>query len=79
MSDRQICTPRKAFTQPGSNDREHFYISTIDAAKIRRMEKWEADVTDLDTGAIYTLKGAPCTIPTCYCDAVVINKQDKPQ
>lgn len=71
---RQICTPRKPFTQPGSDDRERFYISKEDAAVFRR-GKWTATVTDLDTGTKYTLQAAPCTIPTCYCDAVILHAE----
>jgi hypothetical protein len=77
MSDnRVLCTPRKPFTRPESEDRERFYISRADAAKVIPGKKWNAKVTCLDTGATYDLQGAPCTLG-CHCDAVILRKEMK--
>lgn len=31
---------------------------------------WKIEATDLHTGRRLRIKAAPCSIPTCYCDAV---------
>ena len=43
-----------------------------DYAKIGRGSKWEAGVTDQDTGKTYLVRGASCGLPGCYCDAVIV-------
>ena len=39
-----------------------------------RGEPWSAKVTDLNSGIEYEVKGAPCNLPGCFCDAVVVFK-----
>lgn len=61
-----LFTPR----QQGSTHRLTLRLSDEDYAKIGRGAPWEAIVTDLDTGIQYRAKGAPCSMPRCFCDAI---------
>ena len=72
MKGTNICTPK---TSDNSDERIKLLISDADALKIKRGMKWKATVTDLITGIEYPLKGCACSMPDCYCDAVVINKK----
>jgi hypothetical protein len=60
-------TPRKSYE---TDDRHEMRLSDEDQAKIRR-GRWKAEVTDLNTGIRYEVKGASCGLPRCFCDAVV--------
>jgi hypothetical protein len=75
-AERYLCTPRNASTEPGApeSERARFYISAADHAKLQRGYAWRATVTDLDTGVLYTLQGAPCTLE-CFCDAVIVDRR----
>ena len=59
-------TPR---TRTG--ERLRMRISPEDKAKIGR-GRWQAVVTDLNTGITYRVKGASCNLPRCMCDTIVI-------
>jgi len=72
MKGTSICTPK---ISANSDERIKLLISDADALKIKRGMKWKATVTDLITGIEYPLKGCACSMPDCYCDAVVINKK----
>ena len=43
-----------------------------DHAKVRRGERWQATVTDLNTGIRYKVQAAACSLPHCFCDAVIV-------
>ena len=45
-------------------------ISDADNEKLTRGLGYKGVVTDLVTGAKYTVKGASCGLPHCYCDAI---------
>jgi hypothetical protein len=60
-------TPRKG---ANTTDRYELTISSEDNAKMVRGEEWAAIMTDIPSGQEYSVSGAPCGIPTCYCDAV---------
>jgi hypothetical protein len=66
------CTPRL-----GSR-RLHLMLNDADHAKISRGRRWQAIVTDQNTGAKFKLRGASCGLSHCMCDAVVV-AIDKPQ
>ena len=72
MKGTKICTPK---TSANSDERIKLLISDADALKMTRGKPWKATVTDLITGIEYPLKGCACSMPDCYCDAVVINKK----
>lgn len=47
----------------------------VDAGVLSVMERsldWRATVTDRNTGRVYSVKGAECSIPGCFCDAAVV-------
>ncbi len=67
IAPHKICTPRLPFSQ----ERECFYISESDSLKMPRGEEWRATVTCLDTGKKYTLMSAECSLPGCFCDAII--------
>jgi hypothetical protein len=46
-------------------------LSDDDWAKVRR-GRWRATITDTSTGLRYKVRGAACSIPNCFCDAVVV-------
>ena len=53
-----------------SQERKYMILSDVDYTKIRR-GSWSATVTDVNTGISYKVRGAPCSLPNCYCDAVI--------
>jgi hypothetical protein len=65
-----LFTPRKSFD---SNERYEMKLSTEDMAHVRR-GRWKADVTDQNTGKRYAVRGAACSAPRCFCDAVVVKE-----
>lgn len=68
MSLRQL-TPR----QRVGDRRVRLLVSPEDARKVKRGEAWEAEVTDVPSGAVYRLMGASCGLPGgCLCDAIVV-------
>ena len=71
MKGTNICTPK---TSTNSDERIKLLISDADALKIKRGKPWKATVTDLVTGIDYPLQGCACSMATCFCDAVVVNK-----
>lgn len=60
-------TPRKGIT---TTERYSLTVSAEDRAKISRGEQWAATMTDIPSGQLYNVSGAPCSIATCFCDAV---------
>jgi len=62
-----LFTPRDDRT----GTRPQMQVSNEDRAKIVR-GPWEDTFTDLNTGRRYRVKGAACSIPACYCDAVIV-------
>ena len=72
MKGTNICTPK---TSTNSDERIKLLISDADALKIKRGKPWKATVTDLVTGIDYPLQGCACSMATCFCDAVVVNKK----
>jgi hypothetical protein len=60
-------TPRKGIT---STERYSLTVSAEDHARMSRGEQWAATMTDIPSGQQYNVSGAPCSIPTCFCDAV---------
>lgn len=68
-TQRRFFTPRKAHD---SDERLKMHLSPEDAVKIGRGRPWSAEVTDLDTGRRYSVKGAACGADaSCFCDAIV--------
>jgi hypothetical protein len=68
----------KEFASKNISAHQHQWRSSLgiqlddgDYAKIGRGSKWEAGVTDQDTGKTYLVRGASCGLPRCYCDAVI--------
>jgi hypothetical protein len=72
MKGTSICTPK---TSANSDERIKLLISNADALKMTRGKPWKATVTDLVTGIEYPLQGCACSMPHCFCDAVVVNKK----
>lgn len=68
--ETHLCTPR---TEDG---RIAIRLSDADIQKIERGHPWQATVTDLETGRMYDLKGAACSLSTCFCDAVVVREHE---
>ncbi len=67
-----IFTPR---VNEKSNSRAKMDISAYDDTKVLRGTRnkgWTAVVTDRATGLRYEVKGAPCDLPNCFCDAVIV-------
>lgn len=65
---RFLFTPRKG------RERVTMHLSAEDAAKIKR-GKWQAVVTDLDTGRTWKVQGASCGHANgCRCDAIVVKE-----
>lgn len=48
------------------DERDHTAVIRLLGPGLRRI------ITDLDTGKRYEAHGRPCEIPTCYCDAEII-------
>ncbi len=69
LRDERVFTPR---ISARSHDRLEMKLSDTDWRKIRR-GRWKAEVTDLNTGKIYEVRGAACS-GDCYCDAVVVKE-----
>jgi hypothetical protein len=46
-------------------------VSQEDFDKLRRGPGTHGVITDLDTMKRYTLRGIPCSWPSCYCDAEI--------
>lgn len=61
-------TPRRS----GSGERLSMRISRSDRHKLRRGLGYKGIVADLDTGIRWRVYGARCGLPTCQCDAVVV-------
>ena len=63
---------KNVFTPRVKNEaaRLSFFISDADMAKITRGPGLKGVVTDLVTGAKYSVKGASCGSKHCYCDAI---------
>jgi hypothetical protein len=71
-------TPRKGIN---STERYALTVSADDHAKKVRGEQWAATMTDIRSGQQYKVRGAPCGIPTCFCDAVatpVVDERTEP-
>lgn len=73
MSLRQL-TPRLRAEAGVGDKRVRLLVSPEDARKVKRGEAWEAEVTDVPSGATYKLMGASCGLTGgCLCDAIVIS------
>jgi hypothetical protein len=70
MTNRILCTPK---VNLNSEDRLRLFLNEADAKKIQRGFSWTADVTDIDTQIRYKLRGCACSLPSCMCDAYVVN------
>lgn len=64
----RIFTPRMSIE---SDKRYAMHLSDEDWSKIRRGH-WRATVTDTSNGRRYKVRGAPCSLSGCYCDAIVV-------
>lgn len=67
----RLFTPRSSDTL----QRFKWHISDADSAKIKRGHRWSATVTNLDDGKAYKVRGVPCSLHRCFCDAVVIGEE----
>jgi len=67
-----LFTPR----QWDSDERLRLQLNDEDEAKTRRRGIWRATVTDQATGKRYQARGAACSLPHCYCDAIVTELGD---
>jgi hypothetical protein len=67
----RLFTPRLSSED---DERLQMRLSDEDGAKIRRGERWQATVTDLNTGIRYKVRGAACSLPHCFCDAVIMER-----
>lgn len=56
--------------------RMNMSLDDVDILKIGRGH-WTAIVTDLLTGKSYRAKGTACSLPGCYCDAIVTILEDR--
>jgi hypothetical protein len=65
--DQNLFTPRTRYGK-----RLRLTLSDADARKIERGHEWQCEVTDTTTGKRYTVKGAQCGSPHCFCDALVL-------
>jgi hypothetical protein len=61
-------TPRIGYGE--FEERLGMRLSAGDHKKIERGQRWQAVVTDLNTGKGYFVRGASCGSSGCYCDAV---------
>jgi hypothetical protein len=58
-----------------SAERASMTISDADKAKTgSRKLPWQAEITDLNSGKRYLVRGCACTIPRCHCDAEIIRE-----
>jgi hypothetical protein len=55
-----------------NSERIEMRLSDEDIRKIERGHAWTAIVTDLETNQTWKVKGAACSAPNCYCDAVIV-------
>lgn len=70
----RVFTPR---VSSKSDERLRMSISDADYLKIERGRSWRAEVTDLNTGKRYLVRGAACGLPGCCCDAAIVKQQLK--
>jgi hypothetical protein len=70
LRDERVFTPR---ISARSHDRLEMKLSDTDWSKVRGRGQWKAEVTDLNTGKRYKVRGADCG-GDCYCDAVVVKE-----
>lgn len=68
MTDN-LFTPRMAIN---SDERYYMCLSDEDMGKIKRGNPWHAVITNQHNGRRYKVRGAACSAPRCYCDAVVV-------
>jgi hypothetical protein len=59
-----------------SQERREMLISEQDRAQMTRTPGDRFAVTDLITGDTVTVEMAECSIPRCFCDAVIVSKSD---
>ena len=71
----QVKNPWHLFTPRSLDGEKRFawHISDEDLAKTRR-GRWTAIITNLEDGKRYKVRGAACSLPRCYCDAVVLSE-----
>lgn len=55
-----------------NGERVALRVSAEDCAKLGRGPGDYGVITDLDTGKRYALRGAPCELAGCYCDAEIV-------
>jgi hypothetical protein len=56
-----------------NGERVALRVSVEDSAKLERRGPGDyGSIVDLDTGKRYSVRGAACEVPTCYCDAAIV-------
>lgn len=60
-----LFTPRQA-----DGTRLQLRLDAKDYAKIKREVAWSAIVYDHDSGHTFRVRGAECSLPNCFCDAI---------
>jgi hypothetical protein len=55
-----------------SDERLNIAVSDEDYSKMKRGGPWRAEITDLNTGKRYLVRGAACGCRGCRCDAVIV-------
>lgn len=66
-----VFTPR---VSEESHKRITMRLNVEDYQKVMRGKRWKAVVRDQNTGKLYEVRGAPCGLPRCYCDAVIVRE-----
>ena len=74
------CTPRLAASGPNSTMRADFVIDREDQQllleNVRHRDR-EFVITDRLTGIRWRLRTAACVLPGCYCDAIVLGREEE--
>jgi hypothetical protein len=72
MKDNHIFTPQMK-DEDGNWYRGVLFLSSKDFKKVApRRNRWSTTITDMGDSKQYEVKGVPCGICNCYCDAIVV-------
>jgi len=64
MDPKITITPRLA------NGKRIALVVRAEDSFLPRGREWQKEVTEVDTGKRYRLRGASCGLPECFCDSI---------